>query len=56
MAKLANVLWRHLRRSLTADPGRSAGGSAISDPLSVLAVEQERLAARRHDDPNLLNA
>ena len=46
MTKLANVLWRHLRRSLTADPGRFAGGSAVSDPLSVLAVEQERLAAR----------
>ena len=37
MTKLANVLWRHLRRSLTADPGRFAGGSAVSDPLSVPA-------------------
>ena len=47
MTKLANVLWRHLRRSLTADPGRFAGGSAVNDPLSVLAIEQERMAARR---------
>lgn len=55
MTELANVLWRHLRRSLIADPGRFAGGSAVSGPLSVLAVEQERLAARRHDDPDLPN-
>jgi len=49
MTKLANVLWRHLRRSLTADPGRYAGGSAVYDPLTVLAVEQERLASRRYN-------
>jgi hypothetical protein len=31
----------------TADPGQFAGGSAVSDPLGLLAVERERLAALR---------
>jgi len=34
-----------LRRFLTANPGRFAGGSAVSDPLGLLAVERERPAA-----------
>ncbi|MGH3284980.1 MAG: hypothetical protein ACRDPD_09910 [Streptosporangiaceae bacterium] len=41
----ANSIWKYLRRSLTADPGRFAGGSAVSDPLGLLAVERERLIA-----------
>jgi hypothetical protein len=45
MAKQARILWKRLRRSLAANPGRLAGGSAVSDPLGLLAVEQERLAA-----------
>lgn len=45
MTMQANSIWKYLRRSLTADPGRFAGGSAVSDPLGLLAVEHERLTA-----------
>ena len=44
MVKQASSQWKRLRRSLAADPGRFAGGSAVSDPLGLLAVERERLA------------
>ncbi len=47
MVKQASNVRKHLRRFLTADPGRFAGGSAVSDPLGLLAVERERLAALR---------
>jgi hypothetical protein len=52
MSKQASMLFQRLRRALTDDPGRFAGGSAVSDPLGLLAVEQEQLAAQqraRHD-------
>jgi hypothetical protein len=66
MVKQASLQWKRLRRSLTADPARFAGGSAVSDPLGLLAVERERPAAppwphdaaspwrtaRRNDDPS----
>lgn len=45
MAEQASSLWKRMRRSLAANPGRFAGGSAVSDPLGLLAVERERLAA-----------
>lgn len=52
---MRKVQWRRLRRSSVGDLGRWAGGSAVSDPLGLLAVEQERRAAARsprHDtDP-----
>ena len=38
MTKRASILWHGLRRALTADPGRWAGGSAVNDPLGLLAV------------------
>jgi len=41
----ASNVRKHLRRFLTADPGRFAGGSAVSDPLGLLAVERERLVS-----------
>jgi hypothetical protein len=44
MVKQASNLRKRLRRFLTADPGRFAGGSAVSDPLGLLAVERQRLA------------
>ena len=47
MTKQASNVRKRLARFLTADPGRLAGGSAVSDPLGLLAVEQERLAALR---------
>jgi hypothetical protein len=47
MVKQASNVWKHLRRFLTADPGRFAGGSAVIEPLGLLAVERERLAALR---------
>ena len=47
MIKQASNVRKHLRRFLTTDPGRFAGGSAMSDPLGLLAVERERLAALR---------
>ncbi len=47
MAEHMCILLTRLRRSLAADPGRFAGGSAVSDPLGLLAVEQERLQACR---------
>jgi hypothetical protein len=47
MTKHTRILWKHLRRSLAADPGRFAGGSAVSDPLGLLAVAQERLLTLR---------
>ncbi|MGH3254041.1 MAG: hypothetical protein ACRDOU_01315 [Streptosporangiaceae bacterium] len=46
MTMQANSIWKYLRRSLSADPGRFAGGSAVIDLLGPLAVEQERLAER----------
>jgi len=45
MVKQASNVRKRLGRFLTADPGRFAGGSALSDPLGLLAVERERLAA-----------
>ena len=55
MAKRASSLRRSLRRSVAAaDPGRFAGGSAVIEPLGLLAVERERLAAQQrsasHDE------
>jgi hypothetical protein len=44
MVKQASNVRKHLRRFLTTDPGRFAGGAAVSDPLGLLAVERERLA------------
>jgi hypothetical protein len=45
MVKQASFQWKRLRRYLVADPARFAGGSAVSDPFGLLAVERERLAA-----------
>jgi hypothetical protein len=42
MGKQASTMWKRLRRSLAACPARFAGGSAVSDPLGLLAVERER--------------
>ena len=47
MVKQASSVWKRLSIFLTADPGQFAGGSAVSDPLGLLAVERERLAALR---------
>ena len=47
MVKRLRILWKRLSRPLAADPGRFAGGSAVSDPLGLLAIERERLAAPR---------
>jgi hypothetical protein len=47
MVTQASNVRKRLRRFLTADPKRFAGGSAVSDPLSLLAVERERLAVLR---------
>jgi hypothetical protein len=47
MVKQASNVRKRLRRFLTADLGRFAGGSAVSDPLGLLAVERERLAVLR---------
>lgn len=52
MIKQASNVRKHLRRFLTADPGRFAGGFALVGPLGLLAVEREGLAAlrsRQHD-------
>jgi hypothetical protein len=52
---MRKLQWSRLRRSLAADLSRWADGSVVSDPLGLLAVEQERRAAAqspRHDaDP-----
>jgi hypothetical protein len=47
MVKQASNVRKRLRKFLTADPGQFAGGSAVSDPLGLLAVERERLAVLR---------
>src|SRR6478736_368837 len=47
MVKQASKVRKRLRRFLTADPGRFAGGSAVSDPFGLLAIERERLAVLR---------
>jgi hypothetical protein len=47
MVKQASNVRKRLRRFLTDDPGRFAGGSAVSDPLGLLAVERERLVLLR---------
>ena len=39
-----SILLTRLRRFLAADPGRYAGGSAVSDPEGLLALEQKRRA------------
>ncbi len=49
MAEHMCILLTRLRRSLAADPGRFAGGSAVCDPLGLLAVEQN--ACRRAVPP-----
>jgi hypothetical protein len=52
MIKQASNARKHLRKFLTADPGRFAGGTALSGPLALLAVQRERLAvlrSRQHD-------
>jgi hypothetical protein len=47
VVRRASQVRKHLGRFLTADPGRFVGGSALSDPLGLLAIERERLAALR---------
>jgi hypothetical protein len=52
MVTQLRILWKHLSRPLTADPGRFAGGSAMDDQLGLLAAEQEdltRLQRTRRD-------
>lgn len=44
--RMSNLLTR-LRRFSTVGSGRFAGGSAISGPSGLLAVQQERLLPRR---------
>jgi hypothetical protein len=56
MVQQASLQWKRLRRYIAADPARFAGGSAVSDPLGLLAIEQERratppVAARRRESP-----
>jgi hypothetical protein len=38
MVKQASLQWNRLRRYLIADPGRFAGGSAVSDPDGLLIL------------------
>ena len=52
MIKQASNVLKHLRRSITADPERFAGGTALVGPLALLAVEQERRARQRSPQPN----
>ena len=52
MTQQASNLWKRLRGFLTADLGRFADGSAVSDPLGLLAVERERVAALRPRQPD----
>jgi hypothetical protein len=47
VAKQVKMLWKRLRRLLTDNPGRFAGGSAARDPSGLLAVEREKLAEAR---------
>jgi len=47
MTRHVSIQWKRLRRSLAAGPGRWVGGSAVSDLLGLLAVDQDRLAAPR---------
>jgi hypothetical protein len=54
MVKQASNVRKRLRRFLNADPGRFAGGSAVSDPLGLLAVERERLAVPRPNSCGVL--
>ena len=51
MAKHASILWTRLRRVLAAAPGRFPGGSAWIEPMSLLAVAREQLAARQRSQP-----
>jgi hypothetical protein len=44
MVTPARTLWKLLRRSLAANLGGFAGGSSVTGPIGLLAVEQERLA------------
>jgi hypothetical protein len=44
--RVRRFLYRVLR-SLATDPGRFATGSAMSDPLALLAMELERIIERR---------
>ena len=42
MIKQASNVLKHLRRSITADPERFAGGTALVGPLALLAVIPRR--------------
>ena len=53
MVKQASLQWNRLRRYLIADPGRFAGGSAVSDPLGLLVIERVRRAARTRVRPRV---
>ena len=47
MFKQMRRRWKQLLRYITPDPARFAAGSVASGPLGLLAVEQERVMARR---------
>src|SRR5229473_559603 len=50
MVSQASIQFKRLSRYIAADPARFAGGSAVSDPLGLLAVEREQLAARQREE------
>jgi hypothetical protein len=41
------IPWRRRRPVITAEPGKLAGGSAVSEPFALLAVEEEARRAGR---------
>lgn len=49
MAWHLSITWKRLRHALTADPGRFAGGSAVTGPLALLAAEAEQPADGRSE-------
>jgi hypothetical protein len=56
MSKQLSTLLTRLRRLLAADPGRYAGGSAVSGPEGLLAIEFERRAATSREPGDDANA
>ena len=47
MSKTLSRRWNELRRFLAADTAQFVGGSALIEPLGMLAVEMESRRARQ---------
>jgi hypothetical protein len=47
MSRKERSLWKRVRQFVIADPTRFAGGSALTETLGLLAIEEQRLSDLR---------